>query len=121
VGTKRAKTFSTWFFPVGEDIHRIIADWLTLLRGEIGFGLEDPIFPKTHVKPAADLKFSAAGLNRTHWSNANPVREILRNTFRRVGLPYFNPHTFRNTLVQRAYDLKLDPERFRAWSQNLGQ
>jgi hypothetical protein len=26
----------------------------------------------------------------------------------------------RNTLVQLAYELKLDTERFKAWSQNLG-
>jgi hypothetical protein len=48
------------------------------------------------------------------------VRAIFRKAFDRVGLPYSNPHSFRNTLVQLAYDLKLDPERFRAWSQNLG-
>jgi hypothetical protein len=37
-----------------------------------------------------------------------------------AGLPYFNPHSFRNTLVQVAYERKLDAERFKAWSQNLG-
>jgi hypothetical protein len=35
-------------------------------------------------------------------------------------LPYFNPHSFRNTLVQLAYELKLNAEQFKAWSQNLG-
>jgi hypothetical protein len=35
-------------------------------------------------------------------------------------LTYFNPHSFRNTLVQVAYERKLDAERFKAWSQNLG-
>jgi hypothetical protein len=35
-------------------------------------------------------------------------------------LPYFNPHSFRNALVQVGYDLKLDAEAFKAWSQNLG-
>jgi hypothetical protein len=35
-------------------------------------------------------------------------------------LPYFNPHLLRNTLVQVAYDRKLDAETFKAWSQNLG-
>ena len=32
----------------------------------------------------------------------------------------FNPHSLRNTLVQLAYELRLDAERFKAWSQNLG-
>ncbi len=38
----------------------------------------------------------------------------------RAGLPYFNPHSFRNALVQVGYELKLDAEAFKAWSQNLG-
>jgi hypothetical protein len=52
VGTKREKTFSTWFFPVGENIGKIVADWVTFLRTERGFGPEDPIFPKARVDPA---------------------------------------------------------------------
>jgi integrase len=35
-------------------------------------------------------------------------------------LPYFNPHSFRNTLAQLAYELRLGPEEFKVWSQNLG-
>jgi hypothetical protein len=38
VGTKRAKIVSTWFFPVGHGIHEIIADWVSFLRTELGFG-----------------------------------------------------------------------------------
>ena len=66
------------------------------------------------------MEFRAVGLDRAPWANANPVREILRQACARAGLPYFNPHLFRNTLVQVAYDLKLDAEAFKAWSQNLG-
>ena len=43
-----------------------------------------------------------------------------RDAFQRAGLSYFNPHSFRNTLVQLAYELKLNAEQFKAWSQNLG-
>jgi integrase len=120
VGTKSAKTFSTWFFPVGKDIVSIVADWVMLLRTERGFGPEDPIFPKARVEAGADLKFHAAGLDKAHWANVNAVRAIFREAFDRARLPYCKPHVFRNTLVQLAYDLRLDPERFRAWSQNLG-
>jgi hypothetical protein len=28
VRTKRAKTFTTWFFPVGDDIRQIVVDWV---------------------------------------------------------------------------------------------
>lgn len=37
-----------------------------------------------------------------------------------AGLPYFNPHSFRNTLVQLGQDVCKTPEQFKAWSQNLG-
>jgi site-specific recombinase XerD len=34
VKTKFSKSFATWFFPVGEDIRRIVVDWVTYLRQE---------------------------------------------------------------------------------------
>ena len=37
-----------------------------------------------------------------------------------VGLPYFNPHGFRKTLVLLGSRLCRTPEEFKAWSQNLG-
>jgi integrase len=118
--TKRAKTFTTWFFPVGADIQKIVVDWVAFLRTEKGFGSEDPIFPKSHVGNGPDLQFHADGLERAPWANANPVRAIFKEAFARAGLPYFNPHSFRNSLVQLAYEFKLTAEPFAAWSQNLG-
>ena len=120
VRTKRAKTFTTWFFPVGNDIRAYVVNWVRLLRNERGFGSEDPLFPKAAVEQGPDLHFAACGLTRDHWSNADPVRSIFRRAFENAALPYFNPHSFRNTLVQLAYQLRLDAERFKAWSQNLG-
>jgi integrase/recombinase XerD len=35
-------------------------------------------------------------------------------------LAYFNPHSFRKTLVQLGERLCRTPEQFKAWSQNLG-
>jgi len=35
-------------------------------------------------------------------------------------LAYFNPHSFRNTLVQLGLKICKSPEEFKAWSQNLG-
>ena len=72
------------------------------------------------IETGPDLRFVANGLERAHWANAHPVRAIFKEAFQRAGLPYFNPHPFRNTLVQLAYDLKLNAEQFKAWSQNLG-
>ena len=47
---------------------------------------------------------------------ANPGTGV----FESAGLPYFNPHSFRNTLVRLGEGLQLTPEEFKAWSQNLG-
>jgi site-specific recombinase XerD len=51
VRTKRAKTFTTWFFPVGEDIRKIFVEWVAFLREQRCFGPEDPLFPKSKVAP----------------------------------------------------------------------
>jgi integrase/recombinase XerC len=45
---------------------------------------------------------------------------VFREAFVRAGLPYFNPHSFRNTLVQLGQEICKTPEDFKAWSQNLG-
>jgi integrase/recombinase XerD len=70
--------------------------------------------------PGRDLEFQAVAVDRAPWATANPVRAVFREACALAHLPYFNPHLLRNTLVQLAYDLKLDAERFKAWSQNLG-
>jgi hypothetical protein len=64
--------------------------------------------------------FEAMGLERECWSSAKPIREIFREAFTRADLPYFNPHSFRNTLVQLGERHCATPEAFKSWSQNLG-
>jgi integrase len=120
VATKRRKSFSAWFFPVGDEPLRIVTEWIGYLRGEMQWGDDDPLFPRTKVAPGPNRAFQAVGLARDPWTNAGPIRTIFREAFEGAGLPYFNPHSLRKTLVQLAMQLKLDPEAFRAWSQNLG-
>lgn len=59
-------------------------------------------------------------MERKHWSTATPIRTIFKNAFTAAGLPYYNPHSFRNTLVQLGEQVCKTPEQFKAWSQNLG-
>src|SRR5262249_26435645 len=49
VKTKFSKSFTTWFFPVGDDIRQIVVDWIVYLRGEKLWGLNDPLFPATKI------------------------------------------------------------------------
>ena len=120
VRTKFSKTFTTFFFPVGDEIKEIVNDWVAYLREEKLWSNDDPLFPATKVALGEKRQFQAAGLERKHWSNATPTRKIFRGAFEAAGLPYFNPHSFRNTLVQLGEKVCQTPEQFKAWSQNLG-
>jgi integrase len=120
VATKRAKTFPTYFFPVGHDIRAIVAEWVDFLRHKKLWGDDDPLFPATEVGIGETGRFGPVGLARQHWSNATAIRKIFKDAFTAAGLPKANPHSFRNTLVQVAYQLQLAPEEFKVWSQNLG-
>jgi integrase/recombinase XerD len=120
VNTKFSKTFTTYFFPIGDHIHQIVCDWVRYLKEELLWGNDDPLFPKTNVIVGENRVFKAEGLLREHWSTASPIREIFRNAFESTGLPYFNPHSFRKTLVTLGQTLCQSPEEFKAWSQNLG-
>jgi len=120
VSTKFSKTFITFFFPVGEEIRAIVSEWVSYLRDKKLWVNDDPLFPATRVALGPDRQFAAAGLSREHWSNATPIRTIFREAFERAGLPYFNPHSFRNALVQLGQAICKTPEQFKAWSQNLG-
>ncbi|WLE95205.1 MAG: tyrosine-type recombinase/integrase [Candidatus Electrothrix communis] len=120
VKTKRSKTFYTYFFPVGDEIQAIVAEWVEYLRNEKLWGNDDPLFPSTRIAVGSSRHFEAVGLERKHWSTASPIRTIFKDTFTAAGLPYHNPHSFRNTLVQLGEQVCKTPEHFKAWSQNLG-
>ena len=120
VRTKASKSFPTFFFPVGEDVRAILADWITYLRTEKLFGFDDPLFPASMVAIGPDGHFQAGGIGRRPWSNAGPIRTIFREAFARAGLPYFNPHAFRKTLARFGQKTCRTIEDMKAWSQNLG-
>ncbi|HIF9502655.1 TPA: tyrosine-type recombinase/integrase [Photobacterium damselae] len=120
VNTKFSKTFTTYFFPVGELPLKILSEWIDYLVQELGFKQNSPLFPKTKLAHNANQQFEAIGLLEEHWSNANPIRKSFAQDFEAAGLPYFNPHSFRNTLVRLGERLCRTPEEFKAWSQNLG-
>lgn len=120
VRTKRSKTFSTWFFPVGDDVQEVVADWTRFLVEERGFGPDDPLFPKTLLTHDDNLRYIAAGLSRACWVTAEPIRDIFREAFRAVGLPPLHPHLLRDTIAQLGQRKCRTPEEFKAWSQNMG-
>jgi hypothetical protein len=84
------------------------------------WGLDDPLFPKTHIANGRNRLFEASGLARECWSNAGPIRTIFRKAFEAAGLPYYNPHSFRKTLARLGHAVCRTLEQHKAWSQNLG-
>jgi integrase len=120
VNTKFRKTIHTTFFPVGDENRQIVIDWVIYLRKEKLWGNDDPLFPKTQIAVGSSQQFEVIGLKCEHWSTAAPICTIFREAFERVGLPYFNPHSFRNTLAQLGQKICITPEQLKAWSQNLG-
>jgi integrase len=120
VQTKFSKSFVTTFFPVGNDIRELVANWLEYLRAEKLWGLDDPLFPATKVVVGDNLRFEAAGLDRKHWSSADPIRRVFKKAFAAAALQYFNPHSFRKTLALLGGKKCKTPEEYKAWAQNLG-
>lgn len=119
VRTKFSKSFRSYFFPVGEDIHAIFAEWVLFLQTERLWSLDDPIFPAPFIALNAFKQFEAQGLDRKAWKTTAPIRKVFRGAFEAVGLPYFNPHSFRDTLTLLGEQLCRTPEEFKAWSQNF--
>lgn len=120
VKTKGSKTFTTWFFPVGEEFVEILKDWVIYLRQTKLWGDDDPIFPATEMGLDGDNRFEVKGIARTHWSGAGTIRKVFKEAFESASLPYFRPHSFRRTLVLLGQTLCATPEQYKAWSQNLG-
>lgn len=120
VKTKFSKTFNTFFFQVGDEIREIVASWVSYLREDKLYGNDAPLFPSTRIEVGVSKQFEVVGLTRNHWSTASPIRTIFKEAFISAGLPYFNPHSFRNTLVKLGEESCQSPEHFKAWSQNLG-
>lgn len=120
VRTKFAKTFRTFLMPIEGDALAIFADWTRELARDHLWGGDDPLFPAPQMGLDDNGGFHAVGILRSGWSTTQPINAIFRRAFEGAGLPYYNPHSFRDMLVRHAMTLDLSPEAMKAWSQNLG-
>lgn len=120
VDTKASKQIYSWFFPVGEFLIREVEDYLDYLKTEQGFKANDYLFTSSARGRDENDQFCIKGISKARWANAQPMRDIFRAACNAVDLPYFNPHSFRKTLMALAYSKELSGEDIKAWSQNLG-
>jgi len=118
VSTKFGKTFTAFWFPVGDDIREMFLAYVDFLRGKLLLGEQDPLFPKTRQLVGASRHFHTEGLSREHWATPDPVRDAFAKAFA-ASQPYFSPHTVRSTLAKLGQQICRTPEELKAWSQNL--
>ena len=119
VRTKNRKTITSTFFPVGDDMEKIVTDWIEFLTKEKLFGLNDPLFPATQNGLDVNGHFTPVGLSRKCWTNPGAIRRIFREAFDSANLPYFNPHLCRKTIAALGLRICRSHEELKAWSQNL--
>lgn len=120
VQTKFAKTFRTYFKPIGGDALAILAAWCEELTRDHLWSASDPLLPAPDMGLSESGGFIATGISRHGWTTTSPIRQIFRRAFEAAGLPYFNPHSLRDMLVHFGMSLNLSAEAMKAWSQNLG-
>lgn len=120
VRTKFSKSFRTYLMPVSDRAISIARDWYAEMTADVSRGPQDPLFPATEMGLSADSTFAPQGLARAAWATSSPIRDIFKVAFASAGLPYFNPHSFRDMLVRHIMTLDLPVETLKAWSQNLG-
>ncbi len=120
VKTKFGKNITTFFFPVCEEIIVIFVDWVNFLYNEKQFSDSDPVFPRNKVDLDKDNLFTSTELEPVHWQSSSSIRKIFKKSFEQFNFKYYNPHSFRNTLVNLGEKICKTPEEFKAWSQNLG-
>jgi integrase len=119
VKTKFGKLIYTKFSPVGDDIERVVIDWVKYLKEVKLYGDNDPLFPRTKLAHNKDFSFEAQGLEPIFWKTTTQIRVVFKTSFENCQLPYFNPHSFRDTLSLIGKKT-CTIEQFQAWSQNLG-
>ncbi len=120
VRTKYSKKIISYLLPVGELITRGFVEWVYFLKNEKLFGHNAPLFPSTKLTLNENDQFSRQELNTKAWQSTSSIRTIVKEAFKAAGLDYYNPHSFRNTIVQFGYECCKVPEDFKALSQNLG-
>ena len=120
VKTKAAKTFTTWFLPIGEDYKTTFYDWVSYLRNERLFGNDDALFPKPEITIAENGGFEVGGLSRENYQGSTALRDAIKQAFVDAGLPAFAPHSFRRTLVNWGDKTYKEREAWKAFSLNIG-
>jgi len=121
VNTKFSKTIFSKLFNFDETLLGYVLDWVKLLK-EKGYGMADPLFPRSKIKQEADnISFSkATEVEAIFWHGGGPVRGIIKTRAEAANLHYYPPHRFRHLACHLALKMAKNAEELKAISQNFG-
>lgn len=116
MNVKFAKTRCAFFMPFGKKYFKIVLDWKAELE-KLGFSSKDPLFP-TIPSHFNQLNLLEEKPKRVFIKSNSTLRDIFKNAFDNVGLPYYCPHTFRHMIARWAE--RQTPAIFNAVRHSLG-
>ncbi len=90
------------------------------MKNEKYFDYESPLFPRNKLDLDQNDQFKRDCLDVVPWQSTASIREVVKEAFEKAGLAYYNPHSFRNTIVRLGYDWCKTAKETKACSQNLG-
>lgn len=120
VETKFGKTIFTSFYIPDQAVWACLEAWTKYLYDKLNFGPNDPLFPKSNRALNEVGEFITDGVTRAHWSQTGSIRKIVKDSFERVHMHAYGPHSFRHMLTHVGMDLCTTPHDLKAWSQNFG-
>ena len=95
-----SKTIGTKFFPVRKDIQNFVVDWVKYLKKEKPFNDDDPIFPRAEYEyNELEDVFFTENISRDQIQSTTTLRTILKKASEKIGIPYYNPHSYRHRLA----------------------
>lgn len=120
--TKFGRYLPTVIFDIDNELLQIIKNWVTFLREVKMFAHTDPLFPASMTvwDPNGSQEVASVELSRNYWKRTNGVREIFKKHFAEVGVPYYNPHSFRDAVIKIMERRCQSIADYKAVSQNIG-
>ena len=96
-------------------------DWVDYLKNVKIFTPSNPIFPSTQLRfKTGTNSFIAIDVNDKRWESTSAINKILKDRSAEAGLKYYNPHSYRDTIINLCKRRGLDYEEQSAVSLNLG-
>jgi integrase len=121
VKTKGAKDIQTPFFSIGWDKPEpYFIEWYEYLEAK-GFQAEDPIFPSTlnEFRIEGNI-YNKELVSKKFWSGEGGIIKILKKRCENANVPYFNPHSFRHSVVNIFRKRSITEEQKKAFSLCFG-